>query len=89
MTHIVLFQLTDPTDAPEAAQRLLSMAGRIAGLESVTAGPNASGDEWHLGLVTVHRDAAALAAYATDPVHLEVVEWLKPRIAVRALVDVA
>ncbi len=89
MTHIVLLKFTDQNDTAEAARRLNSMAGQIEGLTTLTAGPNVGPEGWHLGLVTTHPDAAALASYATDPVHLAVVEWLKPRIAERAVTDIA
>ncbi len=87
MTHLVLFTLTDPADAAEAARRLNSMAGRIDGLEHVEAGADVSGLGWHVGLVTRFRDRDAMVAYQSDPVHVEVVSWLKPRIADRAVVD--
>ncbi len=87
MVHIVLFKLTDAADAPEAARLLNSMAGRIDGLEHVEAGVDVSGSGWHVGLVTVFRDEAAMVAYQSDPVHVEVVGWLRPRIADRAVVD--
>lgn len=87
MTHIVLFTLTDAADAAEAARLLNSMAGRIDGLEHVEAGVDTSGLGWHVALTTRFRDEAAMVAYQSHDVHLEVVGWLKPRIAARAVVD--
>lgn len=89
LTHIVLFTLTDGDDAPEAAARLNAMAGRIDGLDHVEAGVDESGSGWHVALTTRFRDREAMAAYGSDPVHVEVVEWLRPRIADRAVVDYA
>ena len=42
---------------------------------------------WDLALITTHDDAEALAAYQAHPRHQEVVSWLGPRIAQRAIVD--
>lgn len=87
ITHIVLIGLQDPADAQECADRLQAMTGRIDGLLSVRAGVDFSGTGYHVALVTELRDRDALAAYAAHPVHLEVIEWIKPRVASRALVD--
>lgn len=87
ITHIVMLELQDEADVPEAVQRLNGMFGQIDALESFKAGPDFSGAGFHLALVSTHVDKAALAAYGQHPVHLDVISWLKPRIANRALVD--
>ncbi|MFT5223581.1 MAG: hypothetical protein ACI867_001903 [Glaciecola sp.] len=87
ITHLVLLALKDPADAQECADRLNAMAGKIDGLVHIHAGVDFSGNGFHIGLATGMRDRAALEAYASDPVHLEVLSWIKPRVANRALVD--
>lgn len=87
ITHVVLLTLQDPDDAPEACERIRAMAGRIEGLESIEAGVNISGGDHHLALLSRHTDRDALAHYATSPAHLELLDWLKPRLAGRAFAD--
>lgn len=89
ITHLVLLELTDEADADEAVDRLNSMVGKIDAIDTFRAGRNVAGSAFHLALVSTHEDEDALATYATHPVHLEVVGWLKPRIANRAVVDFA
>lgn len=87
IVHQVLFELHDGNDAPEAVQRLRAMAGRIPGLVGLHAGTNVADSPFDVGLVTLHDDADALDTYRTHPVHVEVIEWLRPRIAERAAAD--
>lgn len=87
LTHAVMFTLHDPADAQEAAQRLRAMAGRIPALLGIQAATSADGSAPHVLLLTQHVDAAGLAEYVQDPVHRELLDWLRPRIADRAAVD--
>ena len=87
--HIVLFTLSDPANAPEAIERLKGMRGKIPALRGLRCGlssndkPGAS----DLVLITEHDDEAGLREYAADPVHQELIGWLSPLIAARAVVD--
>lgn len=85
LTHAVMFTLIDPADVPEAAQRLRAMKGRIPALQDIKVGTSA--EPPHLLLLTLHEDRAGLAAYAEDPVHVELLSWIRPRIADRVVVD--
>lgn len=88
--HVVLFGLHDPSDAAEAVQRLRAMGGQIPSLLSIRAGAasNPGGDPAaNLVLITEHEDEAGLAAYVNHPLHLALLEWLRPRIANRTVVD--
>ncbi len=87
LTHAVMFTLHDPADAPEAVARLRAMVGRLPALLGLQAGTSADGRAPHVLLLTRHVDTAGLAAYAEDPVHQELLEWIGPRIAARVVVD--
>ena len=87
--HIVLFTLTDPENAPEAIQRLRAMRGQIPALRGLRCGlssVNQSGAS-DIVLITEHDDEAGLREYAGDPVHRELIGWLTPLVASRAVVD--
>lgn len=89
LTHVVVVKLKDPTDAPEAVQRLLAMEGRIPALQSIEAGAHNGVDPRgaDVVLITRHADAAGLRAYAGHEVHLDLISWLKPRLASAQVVD--
>jgi hypothetical protein len=89
ITHVVMFKLADPADIPEALDRIRAMAGRIPSLESIAAGRDSSRGPaaFDAVLISKHEDSTALADYATDPIHQELLAWLKPRWTERAVVD--
>ncbi len=84
-----MMKLHDRADSHEAAQRLLAMAGRIPELMSIEVlvddleRPGA----YDLVLRSTHADEAGLASYQQHPVHQDVLTWLSPKIAQRAVVD--
>ena len=88
-THIVLFNLTDPAGAEEAAEKLRAMAGQIPTLRSIEVGVDdtPSPRSAHLSLITRFDDQAGLAAYAVHPVHVALLEWIRPRIERAIKVD--
>ena len=90
-THIVLFNLKDPSGAEEAAERLRAMAGRIPSLKSIEVGVDdaPSPRSAHLSLITRFDSPAGLAEYAVHPVHVALLEWIKPRIERAIKVDYA
>ena len=82
ITHIVLFKLTDPTEANLTAtrDRLLSMRGKIAELKSLEAGIDVIRSErsYDIGLVTTFDSLADLQTYQVHPYHAgEVVPHMK------------
>ena len=87
LTHAVMFTLHDPDDAAEAVSRLRAMVGQIPALLDLQAGTSASGSAPHVLLLTRHQDQAGLRAYAEHPVHQELLAWIRPKIADRAVVD--
>lgn len=84
-----MFRLADSDDVGEAVARLRGLAGRVPALNSIEVGrdSNRGPAAYDVVLVTKHHDQDALRAYAGHPVHLELLEWLKPRWCDRAVVD--
>lgn len=89
LTHAVMFTLHDPDDAAEAVARLRAMVGQVPALLDLQAGTSASGGAPHVLLLTRHQDRAGLRAYAEHPVHEELLDWIRPRIVDRVVVDSA
>ena len=91
INHVVMFKMADPDEIGEAVERIGAMAGRIPTLNSIHVGRdiNRGPAAFDVVLVTEHDDEDALKGYATHPVHLELLEWLKPRWTERAVVDTA
>ena len=89
LTHVVLFTLADPNDAPEALARLRDLPSQIPSLISLRCGQNAVAkpNSWDLALATEHADEQGLQEYVEHPAHKEVVAWLSPRVSGRAVVD--
>lgn len=89
ITHVVLMTFTEPAEAGEAKRRLEALAGRIEALRSLHVGLDVLGlpGSAHLCLTTTHDDADGLRAYQEDPAHLELLAWLRPRLAARTVVD--
>ncbi len=89
ITHVVMLKLHDSTDRVEAATRLRSLEGQIPEMLSIEVLLDSLGRAGAFDLVlrTTHHDEAGLHGYLEHPVHQELLEWLRPRIAERALVD--
>lgn len=89
VTHLVMFKFKKVDDAVEARDRLLRMKGRISGMVDVEAGLDFTRSErsYDLALVTRHSRREDLEAYRVDPVHQEVVEFIKGRATASCAVD--
>lgn len=89
VTHVVLFKFAEMAHAQEAVRRLLSMKGKVESLTNIQAGVDFTRSErsFEVALVTRHADRAALEAYRTDPVHLEVASYIKTHSTGAASVD--
>ena len=89
--HIVLFWLKDasPAGIAEAREKLLSLQGRIPGLVSLEAEPDAERSErsCDLCLDTLFDSKAALDAYRTHPAHLPVIAFMKEHAAKSCTAD--
>lgn len=89
LTHVVLFNLTDRNDADEMLARLRDLPSQIPSLISMRCGKNSLSkpNSWDIAITTEHSDAVGLKEYSEHPIHLELLEWLNPRISGRAVVD--
>jgi hypothetical protein len=93
ITHIVLMKFKAGTSEAlkqEAVQRLKSMVGRVPSVRELEVGlhgaaPSARAVD--LGLIVRVADLAALAAYADDPVHVEVKQFLADLLDSATVVD--
>jgi hypothetical protein len=90
--HTFLFQW-QPHVTPEvqerAAKDIRAMQGQIPGLLETSYNKNESprSQGFTHGGVMKFRDAAALEAYFTHPVHQKLVDWLMPLLKVAAELD--
>jgi len=78
-SHIVMFRLEDPDDAPYVANLLRAMEGRIPQLRYVEVGIDDAPSERssHVVLITRFDSAEALRAYESHPHHVEVLSALR------------
>jgi hypothetical protein len=69
--------------------RLESLQGKVPGLQYIEVGRDFSGKAAAMDMVlhTEFNSMDDLAAYAAHPEHLKVVEFIKPRVCERAVVD--
>lgn len=89
ITHVVLMTFTDPADAAEAKTRLERLAAEVPAARTLHVGLDVVGapGSAHLCLTTTHDDVDGLRAYQEHPAHVELLGWLRPRLAARAAVD--
>lgn len=92
MVHAFLFQWKPQVteqDKELAEERIRALQGQIPGLIETSYNANTSprSQGFTDGGVMKFRDAAALAAYFTHPVHQKLVDWLMPLLSVAAELD--
>lgn len=89
ITHIVLFKVRDPEDAPELVRRLTELPGKIPEVRHLEAGVDVTQGErsFDVGLVTRFASAADLDAYRDHPDHLKLVRWIGEVTTERVAVD--
>ncbi|GHJ47985.1 hypothetical protein Cs7R123_53270 [Catellatospora sp. TT07R-123] len=89
LTHVVLMTFTDAADAAKAKDLLEGLVGAVPEISSLVVHLDElhTPVSAHLCLTTTHADAAGLAGYQAHPVHLELAQWLRPRLAARTVVD--
>ena len=79
--HIVFIKVPNRDEAikAEVQKRLLGMKGKIDVLKNIEVGLNFSQEEraFDVALITDFDTKEGLNAYATDPVHVEVLTYLK------------
>jgi quinol monooxygenase YgiN len=90
--HVVMWRFKAEVSASEKGEmkrRLEALKGLVPSLMDIEVGFNlAEGDAaMDMVLYSVFEDMAGLAAYATHPEHVKVVEFVKPLVNERAVVD--
>jgi hypothetical protein len=91
VTHVVLFQLRDASEASSAATAavLMEMDGKIPCLESIEVGVDVVHSErsYDLALITRFKDWSGLETYRVHPVHAQVLTHLQRVVAKSVVVD--
>lgn len=90
--HIVMWKFKDDVieaDKLEMKRRLESLKGVVPSLLQIEVGMDIVGTEQSKDMVltTLFNSLSDLQAYADDPAHLTVVEFVKPLVCERAVVD--
>ncbi|MDD3342728.1 MAG: Dabb family protein [Sulfurospirillaceae bacterium] len=89
--HIVFFKLVDNSEANKSdiKNRFMSMEGKIDGMQNLEVGINFSTEEraFDLALSCDFVDKEGLKFYATHPVHVAIVTYLKSINTVTKVVD--
>lgn len=91
--HVVSFRLAAESETVRAEQarqiveRVKALKGVVPAIDAVSAGRGTTDGNWDLALVVDVADREALHAYATHPVHQELLAYVKSVMAERAAVD--
>lgn len=93
--HMILWKLKDEIPAcdraakiAEAKARLESLAGKIPGLLSITVHTGAlASSSADMMLDSAFTDADALAAYQTNPLHVEAATFVRSIVGTRLCLD--
>ena len=92
VTHIVFFAFSPEGKKEhvyEARKRIEAMKGEIPSLRSLEVGVNFSDEDraMDMALVTRFDDRSGLEEYATHPIHLEVINYIKTVVEYTKVVD--
>ncbi len=89
--HIVFFKLPDNSEANKNAlkERIMSMQGKLDFVKHLEVGLNFSTEEraFDVVLISDFETKEDLQTYATHPIHVEVVNFIKSLNAVSKVVD--
>ncbi len=89
--HIVFFKLPDNSEANKNAvkERIMSMQGKLDFVKHLEVGLNFSTEEraFDVALISDFETKEDLQTYATHPIHVEVVNFIKSLNAVSKVVD--
>lgn len=89
--HIVFFKLEDNSEAnkKDIKARFMDMEGKIEGMQNLEVGLNFSTEEraFDMALSCDFEDKEGLKVYATHPVHVAIVTYLKSINTVTKVVD--
>ena len=89
--HIVFFKLPDNSEANKQAvkDRIMSMQGKLDFVKHLEVGLNFSPEEraFDVALISDFETKEDLQTYATHPIHVEVVNFIKSLNAVSKVAD--
>lgn len=89
--HIVFFKLPDNSEANKQAvkDRIMSMQGKLDFVKHLEAGINFCTEEraFDVVLISDFETKEDLKTYATHPIHVEVVNFIKSLSAISKVVD--
>ena len=89
--HIVFFKLPDNSEANKQAvkDRIMNMQGKLDFVKHLEVGLNFSPEEraFDVALISDFETKEDLQTYATHPIHVEVVNFIKSLNAVTKVVD--
>lgn len=90
--HIVMWRFKPEVmqeDKLEMKRQLEALADVVPSLQAIEVGLNVAKVDaaYDVVLTTVFEDEVGFQAYATDPLHLEVVDFVREMVCDRAVVD--
>ncbi len=89
--HIVFFKLKDTSDEHKkfVQEKIMSMQGNIPELKHIEVGINFTNEEraYDLSLISDFETKEDLQSYAINPLHVEVVKYLKSQNTITKVVD--
>ncbi|MCL4219905.1 MAG: Dabb family protein [Phycisphaerales bacterium] len=94
ISHIVLISLRDPADAPAALSDCNTLLADIHSIETFACGGPMEGGrdmvvgDYDVGLVIGFASSEDYKAYLLDPIHLQLLEKWKPRVAHMRIFDI-
>ena len=92
LRHIVMWKFhpeVSPEQKAEMKSRLEGLLGVVPGLKAVRVEEDALGKPGAMDMLLIadFEDSRALEAYAEHPEHLRAVEFIRPLVSSRAVVD--
>lgn len=94
ISHVVLIRLHDPADAPAALSDCNTLLTDIESIETFACGRpmenerEMTSSDYDVGLVIGFASPEDYDAYLLDPVHLQLLEKWKPRVAQMRIFDI-
>lgn len=89
--HIVFLKLEDNSESNKQVfkDKIMSLKGKIDVLKYIEVGINFSSEKraYDLSLITDFETKEDLQAYAADPIHVEVLKFLKSKNTLTKVVD--
>lgn len=89
--HIVFLKLEDNSEQNKqlVKDKIMSMKGKIDVLKHIEVGVNFSKEEraYDLSLISDFKTKEDLQAYAVNPLHVEIINYLKSKNTVTKVVD--